>query len=243
MVTALILAGGTDARFKMSIPKQFVNVNNRPVIVYTLEIFQKHPEIDEIIVTCLDGWQEMVRVYGKQFNITKLKEILPGGKDAQESTYHGLTLLKERMGQGDIVVVHDAIRPLVSEEIITDSIRMCRKKGMGVAATYIMDTIMHSENGTEGYQSINRYQIMKVQTPQSFDFQYIYDLHNKAIEKKCLGAWDNSSMLTNLGEKVYFSEGSDLNLKINTTEDVEMFKALYRMKHPEEKNDKPMLAR
>lgn len=234
MNAALILAGGQDSRFKMDIPKQFVNVNNRPVIVYTMEIFQNHPDIDEIIVTCLDGWQEMVRVYGKQFNITKLKEIITGGIDAQESTYHGLQVLKDRMSQGDIVVVHDAIRPMVSAEIISKSIHMCRKRGMGVAATYIMDTIMHSWDGKEGYKSINRYEIMKVQSPQAFDFQLIWNLHNKAIAEGKLGAWDNSSMLTNLGEKVYFSEGSDLNLKINTTEDVEMFRALYRMKHPEE---------
>ncbi len=237
MNTALILAGGRDVRFKMDIPKQFVNVNNRPIIVYTLEIFQNHPDIDEIIVTCLEGWQEMVRVYGKQFNITKLKEIFPGGKDAQESTYRGLEILKDRMEQGDIVIVHDAIRPMVSEEIITKSIKMCLKKGMGVAATYIMDTIMHSGNGKEGFQSINRYEIMKVQTPQAFDFQLIWNLHQKAIEMNSLGAWDNSSMITNIGEKVYFSEGSDLNLKINTTEDVEMFRALYRMKHPEENTE------
>ena len=80
MNTALILAGGTDFRFKMDIPKQFVNVNNRPIIVYTLEAFQNHPEIDEIVVICLEGWQEMVRVYGKQFNITKLSSIISGGK-------------------------------------------------------------------------------------------------------------------------------------------------------------------
>ena len=112
MNTALILAGGIDPRFQMNIPKQFVNVNNRPIIVYTLEIFQNHPDIDEIIVTCVDGWQEMVRVYGNQFNITKLKEIIPGGKDAQESTYRGLKLLRDRMGKGDMVVIHDAIRPI-----------------------------------------------------------------------------------------------------------------------------------
>ena len=234
MNVALILAGGTDSRFKMNIPKQFVNVNNRPVIVYTLEIFQRHPEIDEIIVTCLDGWQEMVRVYGKQFNITKLKAILPGGRNAQESTYHGLDYLKEKMGQGDIVIIHDAIRPMVSEEIISRSMQMCRKKGNGVAATYIMDSIMHSKNGLEGNKTINRYEIMKVQTPQSFDFKAIWNLHKKAINEHKLGAWDNSTLLSNLGETVYFSEGSDLNLKINTTEDIEMFKALYQMEHPEE---------
>lgn len=237
MNTALILAGGVDSRFKMDIPKQFVNVNNRPVIVYTLEIFQNHPDIDEIIVICLDGWQEMVRVYGKQFNISKLTGIISGGKDAQESTYKGLQYLKNKMDQGDIVVIHDAIRPLVSKEIISKSIKMCQKKGMGVAATYIMDTIMRSENGKEGNQSINRYQIMKVQTPQAFDYKLIVELHERAIREKCMGAWDNSSMITNLGEKVYFSEGSDLNMKINTVEDVEMFKALYKMKNLDEQTD------
>lgn len=237
MNTALILAGGLDSRFKMDIPKQFVNVNNRPVIVYTLEIFQKHPDIDEIVVVCLDGWQEMVRVYGKQFNIRKLSGIISGGKDAQETTYKGLQYLKGKMDQGDIVVIHDAIRPLVSKEIISSSIKMCQKKGMGVAATYIMDTIMHSENGKEGKQSLNRYQIMKVQTPQAFEYNLILELHERAIREKCIGAWDNSSMITNLGEKVYFSEGSDLNMKINTVEDVEMFKALYKMRTMEEQTD------
>lgn len=238
MNVALILAAGVDARFQMDIPKQFVNVNNRPIIVYTLEIFQQHPDIDEIVVCCLDGWQELVRVYGKQFNISKLKKIIQGGKNAQESTYYGLEVLKDRCGSGDIVVVHDAIRPNVSEEIITASIQTCRKNDMGVAATYIMDNIMHSNDERQGYESIDRSKIMKVQTPQAFDYQYIWDMHNKALEKKCVGAWDNSSMLTSLGQMVYFSKGSDLNLKINTTEDVEMFKALYRIKHPEENVEK-----
>lgn len=234
MNAAIILAGGTDARFQMDVPKQFINVNNRPLIVYTLETFQKHEDIDEIIVVCLNGWQEMVRVYAKQFRINKLTAILAGGKDAQESTYHGLKYFADRFGKGDIVVIHDAIRPMVTQEIISKSIRMCRKKGMGVAATYIMDSIMHSTNGKEGYKTINRYEIMKVQTPQAFDFSLILELHERAIEQGKLGAWDNSSMITGLGEKVVFSEGSDLNLKINTTEDVAMFRALYKMYQEEE---------
>lgn len=234
MNAAIILAGGTDARFQMDVPKQFINVNNRPLIVYTLEAFQRHEDIDEIIVVCLEGWQEMVRVYAKQFRIGKLTAILAGGRDAQESTYHGLKHLKDRLGKGDIVVIHDAIRPMVTQEIISKSMQMCRKKGMGIAATYIMDSIMHSANGKEGYKTINRYEIMKVQTPQAFDFSLILALHERAIEEGKTGAWDNSSMITGLGEKVVFSEGSDLNLKINTTEDVAMFRALYKMYQEEE---------
>lgn len=231
MVTALVLAAGTDVKFQMDVPKQFVNVNNRPLLVYTLERFQAHPEIDEIIVICLDGWQEMVRVYGKQFQVTKLKDILPGGENAQQSTFIGLKHMKEQknMQAGDIVVIHDAIRPMVSDELITKSIRKCRKSGMGVAAIRVMDAIMRTTDGKIGKDSINRDHIMKVQTPQAFDFGYILEMHNLAKTKGVIGYWDNTGMLAELGEDIVFSEGSDLNIKVNTTEDVEMFKALYKM--------------
>lgn len=229
MNVALILAGGVDKNFRMNIPKQFVNVENRPIIVYTLEAFQKHSDIDEIVVVCVDGWQAMVQAYCKQFEITKLSRIIAGGQSTQQSTYLGLKTIQPKMGKGDMVIVHDAIRPLVSEQLITSSIKMCSKKGMGVAATCIMDTIMNSEDGKSGYNSLGRYDIMKVQTPQAYDFELIWSLHNRAIEEMCLDAWDNTAMITALGEKVYFSEGSDFNLRINTVEDVAMFGALYRM--------------
>lgn len=236
MNTALILAAGTDARFEMDVPKQFVNVNNRPLIVYTLERFQEHPAIDEIVVVCLDGWQEMVRVYSKQFGITKLKAILPGGKNAQQSTFHGLEYMlnKMNMQQGDIVVIHDAIRPMVSQDLITKSIQKCIQSGMGVAAIHVMDAIMRTDDGKSGFENIDRNEIMKIQTPQAFDFQYIWDMHNQAIAKGKTGFWDNTGMLTSLGEKIYFSEGSDLNMKVNTTEGVAMFKALYKMEQSTE---------
>ena len=228
MTTALILAGGLDIRFQLNIPKQFVNVDNRPLIIYTLEQFQQSSDVDEIIVMCLEGWQEMVRVYVKQFNLSKVNTILEGGKNVQESTYLGLQYIKKNAKPGDIVIIHDAIRPLVTEDIISKSIQMCRKKGMGVAATPILDTIIHSVNQQEGYHSIKRDEIMKVQTPQTFDLEYLWKMHEKALAEGRTGAWDNCSLLTELGEKVIFSEGSDLNLRINTTEDVEMFQALYK---------------
>lgn len=238
MNTALILAAGLDPRFQMDVPKQFVNVNNRPMIVYTMERFQEHPDIDEIVVVCLNGWQEVVRVYAKQFHITKLKEIVVGGKDAQQSTYNGLKYMKEHcnMDKGDIVVLHDAIRPMVSAKLITDSMQMCRKCGMGVAAIYVMDAIMHTKDGKSGYKTINRNEIMKIQTPQAFDFAYIWQMHNRAMEEGKTGYWDNTGMLTELGETIYFSEGSDFNMKVNSTEGVAMFKALYKMMQTEQQN-------
>lgn len=229
MNIALILAAGVDPRFQMNVPKQFVNVYNRPVIVYTLEAFQKHNEIDAIAVVCLDGWQEMVKAYAKQFNIMKLKWVMTGGVDGQSSARIGVNALKEECKAGDIVVIHDAIRPFVSEEIITDSIRVCRQYGSGVAAVRTMDNVMKTEDGKTGRESILRERIVRIQTPQAYRIDKLIQLHDKAVEMGIRGGMDTSVVASRLGEDIYFSKGSDLNLKINTVEDVEMFKALYKM--------------
>lgn len=237
MNIAMILAGGTDNRFQMSVPKQFVNVYNRPVIVYTLEAFQKHDEIDAIMVSCLDGWQEMVRAYAKQFNITKLRWVIPGGRDGQASARNGILALKDECRGDDMVILHDSIRPFVSQEIITDSLRVCRMHGMGVAAVRTMDTIMKTNDGVVGTESISRYAIIRIQTPQAYRMDKLWDVHEKAIERGITGEVDTNSVISRLGEPVYFSKGSDLNMKINTVEDVEMFKALYKMRQEAEKEN------
>ncbi len=229
MNIALILAGGTDPNFQMSIPKQFVNVFNRPVIVYTLEKFQNHKDIDAIMVACLDGWQEMVRTYAKQFNIDKLKWVISGGKNGQASAENGVTVLQEVCRDDDVIIVHDAIRPLVSDYIITDSIRVCRQQGMGVAAMRTMDTIMHTVDGKIGTNSISRYSIIRIQTPQAYRLDKLTDIQEKAKGAGITGEVDMNSVVSKLGEPVYFSKGSELNMKINTVEDVEIFKALYKM--------------
>lgn len=237
MNIALILAGGTDPRFQMSVPKQFVNVFNRPIIVYTLEAFQKHKDIDAIMVACLDGWQEMVNAYARQFNIDKLKWVIPGGNDGQASARMGILALQDTCRADDVIILHDSIRPFVSEDIISDSIRVCRLHGMGVAAVRTMDTIMRTDDGRVGTESISRYAIIRIQTPQSYRMDRLLDIHRKAVEAGIVGEVDTNSVVSKLGEPVYFSKGSDLNLKINTVEDVEMFKALYRMQQETRKEE------
>lgn len=231
MNTALILAGGVDPRFQMAIPKQFVIVENRPIIVYTLQVFQDHPEIDRIVVSCLHGWKEMVQAYAKQFNISKLVQIVDGGMDAQESSRKGIEWLRENGKPDDLVIVHDAIRPLVTDNLISDSIKCCREYGMGVAAVQSMDTVMITQDGVTGWENISRYSIRRIQTPQAFRLDYLENMHQKAIEQGIIHCVDNNSMLAILGEKIHFSKGSDFNIKINRVEDVEMFKALYHMEH------------
>lgn len=231
MNIALLLAAGTDPTFRMNIPKQFVNVYNIPVIVYTMEIFQKHPQIDAIMVACLKGWEDMVEAYARQFQISKLKWVILGGRNGQETSKLAVDRLTECCSGEDIVVIHDAIRPMVSDDIISDSIDVCRKKGMGIAAVTSMDNVMMTDDGMTGRLSISRYAFRRIQTPQTYFMGELKSAHAEALEKGITGENDTNNMISRLGRNVHFSRGSDLNLKINTVEDIAMFKALYAMKN------------
>lgn len=231
MNIAVILAAGADPTFRMDIPKQFVNVYNRPIIVYTMQTFQNHPEIDAIMIACLKGWKNMVEAYAKQFHIDKMKWVIEGGRSGQETSKLAVDKLMELCSEDDIVVIHDAIRPLVSDEIISDSIHTCRKKGMGIAAVTSMDNVMMTDDGMTGRLSISRYAFRRIQTPQTYFLGRLKKAHEDALEKGIVHENDTNNMISRLGGNVNFSKGSDLNLKINTVEDVAMFKALYAMKN------------
>ena len=231
MNIAVILAGGADPTFQMDIPKQFVNVYNRPIIVYTMEIFQKHPEIDAIMVACLKGWENMVTAYAKQFNIDKLKWVISGGATGQETSKIAVDMLKEECKEDDIVILHDAIRPMVTDEIISDSIYSCKKKGMGIASVISMDNVMMTDDGINGKMSISRYAFRRIQTPQTYRLGILQKAHEEALQQNIRNENDTNNMISRLGMQVTLCKGSDTNLKINTVEDVEMFKALYAMKN------------
>lgn len=229
MNIAVILAAGVDPSFRMDIPKQFVNVYNRPIIVYTLEKFQNHPEIDAIVVACLPGWENMVTAYAKQFDIDKLKWVIAGGKSGQESSKLATEKLMKECDSEDVVILHDAIRPMVTDEIISDSIYTCKRKGMGVAAVISMDNVMMTNDGVTGNRSISRYAFRRIQTPQTYHLGELYKFHQEAVERGIINENDTNNMISRLGQDVTLSKGSDVNLKINTVEDVEMFKALFNL--------------
>ncbi len=231
MNIALLLAAGTDPTFGMDIPKQFVNVYNRPVIVYTMEIFQNHPEIDRIVVACLKGWENMVEAYAKQFSIKKLAWVITGGGSGQETSRLAVDRLMEECAEDDLIVIHDAIRPMVSDAVISDSIRTCKEKGMGIAAVTSMDNVMMTDDGMTGRLSISRYAFRRIQTPQTYRLDDLKRAHEEALKKGIFGENDTNNMISRLGRSVHLSRGSDLNLKINTVEDVAIFKALYSMKN------------
>lgn len=134
MTTAIIIAGGSGTRMEQDIPKQFINVYDKPVLIYTLEGFQKHPMIDAIEVVCIDGWHDILWAYAKQFNIDKLKWVISGGQTGQESIRNGVFNLEGKSSEDDIIIIHDGIRPLVDETVLTDVIRKAQEYGNAVTS-------------------------------------------------------------------------------------------------------------
>ena len=227
----LIIAGGVGARMGQDIPKQFINVYDKPVIVYTLEAFQKHPSIDAIEVVCLDGWHDVLWAYAKQFGIAKLENIVSGGKNGQDSIRNGLYGIASRHnGSDDIVLVHDAIRPMVSNDIISDNIRVCGQYGNAITVVPCTAAMLKTFDSLSTEEQVPRDNLKITQTPQAFFLQDIIAAHKEALKKGITNSVASCTMYIELGRKLYMSAGSEKNLKLTTAEDIEIFKALLNAK-------------
>lgn len=226
MNIALVIAGGRGERMHQDIPKQFINVNDKPVIIYTLEVFQNHPDIDAIVVVCLDGWHEILRAYAKQFKITKLEDVVTGGDTGQESIFNGLQAIEKRFSLDDLVLVHDGIRPMVSEEIISDNISKCHLYGNAVTAIPCAEAMLVTDNKVSSRTSHDREQLMRTQTPQTFPLRTLLWAHEEAKRKNITNSVASCTLMIELGQTLYFSIGSEKNIKLTTTDDLEIFKAL-----------------
>ncbi len=227
---ALLIAGGSGSRMHQDIPKQFLTVNERPVIVYTLEAFEKHPEIDAIAVVCIEGWEQVLWAYAKQFNITKLKYVVPGGENGQGSIRNGVFELEKHFDLYDIVLIHDAIRPMVSAEIISDNIRVAVEYGNAITVIPCAEAMMQTENGMTSVGSYPRDRLKRTQTPQAFHIGEICDLHRRALKAGVTNSVASCTLVIEMGGQVYFSAGSEKNIKLTTIEDIDIFKALLAAK-------------
>lgn len=228
MNVAVIIAGGVGSRTGNKIPKQFINVNDKPIIIYTLEKFQKHPMIDAIEVVCLEGWHDILKAYAEQFGIAKLKYIISGGNSSQESIKQGLENLKREISKDDIVIIHDGIRPMVDEYIITSCIETCKSKGNGVTAYPVYEQIFETEDGKKTDKYIPRESLRIVQTPQAYKYDEILKIYQQGFEKN-IGIHGSSyanTLMSDMGKALYFSEGSTKNIKITTKDDIAIFKAM-----------------
>lgn len=223
---ALLTAAGIGSRMGQDIPKQFIHIDNKPIIIYTLEAFQNHPSVDEIVVVCLEGWHDILKAYAKQFNIDKLHYIVSGGKSGQESIYNGLKEIEKHFDKDSTIIIHDGNRASVSNEVISDGLFVYEKFGSAVAAIPCIEAVFKSEDGIVSDQQISREQLFRTQTPHVYRLDKLLWAYKEAENRNIENTVAACCLMQILGEKIYFSTGSEKNIKLTHQEDIEIFKAL-----------------
>lgn len=227
MVEVLIIAGGVGERVGQEVPKQFLSVYDKPLIIYTLEAFQKHSEIDGITVVCLDGWHDVLKAYCRQFGISKLNSVVSGGKTGQESIYLGLQDIKKHYNDC-IVMIHEAVRPLVSDEVISDSICVCKDYGSAVASLPCLDAMFVPNGSNTSCEQVPRDKLLRAQNPHTFPLSKLLWAHEEALKWGITNSVATSTLMVEMGETLHLSKGSEKNFKITTYEDIEIFKAILK---------------
>jgi len=226
MNVAVIIAAGSGTRMNIDIPKQFISVFEKPILLYTLESFQNHPDIDAIEVVCLDGWQNVVWAYAKQYDVTKLKWIATGGSTVQESIRNGVMNLIGACKEEDMIVIHDGVRPLVDDEVLTDVIATAHKYGNAVSSLSYNEQYFVVDNEISTVRYIPRETLRRIATPHAYKFGKLIWAYTKAFDEK-IGIYGSSyvnTLMVELGERLYFAKGSEKNIKITNQADLEMFK-------------------
>ena len=220
----IILAGGIGNRLGAGIPKQFVEVLGKPVIAYTMQKYQEHPEIDGIELVCVDGFQDELKKIAEDNHITKVIKIVNGGSEYERSIMNGVAGLRGIAKSSDVVMIHWAASPFVTEDIISDNIRVCKERGNAMSASPAY--LLYGKNdGDCSNQNINRDTFKVLAAPQSFLYKNIVSIYEEVNKRDLLNKIEahTTAIMTELGLPIYFSKGSQTNMKITTKEDLELF--------------------
>lgn len=224
MTYVIIIAGGIGNRLGAGIPKQFVDVLGKPVIAYTMEHYQNHPEIDGIELVCVDGFQQKLQEIVDSNGISKVMKIVKGGAEYENSIMNGVDGLRGIANDDDVVMIHWAASPFVTDEIISDNIRVCKERGNAMSASpaYLL---YGSNNGICAERNINRDTFKVLAAPQSFLYKNIVDIYNRVEKENLLEKIEphTTAIMTYIGIPIYFSKGNQSNIKITTKEDLDMF--------------------
>jgi len=230
MNIAIILAGGKGSRMGMvDQPKQFIDIYGKPIVVHTIEAFDIHEQIDAIAVVCLKEWHEDIKIWTRKYELNKIKWIVDGGETRQESVLNGLKAIEEDVNPEDIVVIHDAARPLISHKIIVNNIEGAKKYGAVDTVIKASDTIIQSIDDNTISSIPVRKELYIGQTPQSFVYSTIYDAHKSAATSQLQDSTDDCRLVLNSGKKVHLVDGDKLNFKITTMEDLLLLKSIIKM--------------
>ncbi len=233
---AIIFAGGSGARMGSGVPKQFLEVNGKPIIIHTLEIFEDHPAIDEIYVACKTEYISKLRRLVDRFWITKVRNIVPGGETGQDSIYNALKACSENCVGDDIVLIHDGVRPCITPELIDDVIESVKENGSAVTCTPMYETPVVSRGGKIVEDTPPRADFYTAQAPQSFYLGDILEAHEKirSSEKGYEGIVDSCTLMRRLGKDVAIVEGNRGNIKVTTPEDLYIFRAMIQYRETQD---------
>lgn len=239
MNIALIFAGGTGARMNTKgRPKQFLELNGKPILIHTIEVFDNHPEIDGIVVVCIESWIPFLEDQLKKFGISKILCVVSGGKNGQESIYKGLCAIDNLVEKTDktIVLLHDGVRPLINEETISNNISSVTKYGNCITCAPVTETVIIEKmnDGVLKHEAPNRSDCYFARAPQSFYLQEILDLHRRAIRDGLDCFVDSCSMFEYYGGGIFKIIGPIENIKITTPSDFFIFRAILQVRESQQ---------
>ncbi len=217
----IIPAGGKGKRGGTATPKQYIRFHGKELIVYTLEIFQRNNLVDEIIISAEQPYFTLLNKIAKDYNLTKISQLVEGGEERQDSVYNALKAIKAE--ESDLIAVHDAARPMLSDSILTKAINTAKEKGNALVCLKARDTLLKGDHIVKEY--VDRSEMYYVQTPQIFRYKDLKKAMKKAYEKNFIGT-DESMLIKELGIEINIVEGSMLNFKITTMTDIEIFEKL-----------------
>lgn len=226
MNIAVVFAGGTGQRMNSKTkPKQFLELYGKPILVYTLEVFENHPEIDGIVLVVLESWSGYTEGLISKYNLSKVKAVVSGGDSAFESQRKGLEKVKELFGEDVVVLIHDGVRPLVDNETISKNIESVKNRGTAITVTPAVETITILDESGEVSQIIERSKVQMARAPQSFNLKDILSAHKNA-ESDNMEFIDSASLMKHYGYHLFTVQGAPENIKITTPNDFYTFRAL-----------------
>ncbi len=227
MTTALLFAGGVGRRMNSrALPKQFLQINGKPIIIHTIEQFDNHPEIDSICVVCVEDWLEHIKTLLEKFNIKKVRWLIKGGDTALNSQYNGLKAIASDLSDDDIVLIHDGVRPLIDEKLISDCIKSVKEFGSGICVAPATETIVRADENGFIKSTVLRSECMLARAPQCFYTKDILDIHERAIKENNHDHVDSATMMLAYGKDLHIVDGPSENLKVTTPVDFYICKAL-----------------
>jgi len=234
MINVLIFAGGSGTRMNSRArPKQFLQFYGKELIIHTLENFQNHPEIDGIVVVCIEDWIPYLHKLLEKYQIDKVRTVVSGGSTGQESIYKGLCAIHEYAQDDSIVLVHDGVRPFVNEQLISECIKSVKEHGSAITVTPAIETIVTTSEGK--ITSItDRSKCYHAKAPQCFILGELLEAHNKARADGNLNMIDSASLMQFYGHELYTVQGNFDNIKITTPADFYTFKALYEVREQQQ---------